>query len=187
MDIADVAALVIAAISLLVAGLGTYLSNKRSKEAIRISERAATNAQWASAQEAVQRLMAFDPTTEPVGDRLTNLRISLTALVDELPEWHNLGPWLDVERALGMALSRQVMDTAAPNDTVEERLEKLEPMMTWAQALSGNLRVLKSKGYNAEALEKLTTRGKELIKTTYEKNGWGELPPERNPRLGYLD
>ncbi len=187
MDIADVAALVIAAISLLVAGFGTYLSNTRSKEAIRISERTATNAQWASAQEAVQRLMAFDPTTEPVGDRLTNLRISLTALVDELPEWHNLGPWLDVERALGMALSRQVMDAAAPNDTVEERLEKLEPVMTWAQAFSGNLRVLKSKGYNAEALEKLTARGKELIKTTYEKNGWGELPPERNPRLGYLD
>lgn len=182
----DIAAFVISCFALVVAGIGTYLSNKRSKEALAASERAATNAQWSAAQEAVQRLMAFDPTQEPVGERLANLRISLTALVDELPEWHNLGPWLDVERALGMALSRQVMDSATPSDSVDERLQKLEPVQTWAQAFSTNLRVLKSKGYDPDPLAKLTARGKEYITNVHRNNGW-ELPPERNPRLGTLD
>lgn|SRR5690606_15704264 len=98
----DIAALIISGLSLVVAGIGTYWSNRRSKEALAESRRAAADAHWSALQEAVQRLIGFDPSAEPIRDRLTNLRIAMLALVDELgDEWEGLDVWLDAERALG--------------------------------------------------------------------------------------
>ncbi|GLJ62031.1 hypothetical protein GCM10017576_21610 [Microbacterium barkeri] len=47
-------------LSLVVAGIGTYWSNRRSKEALAGSRRAAADARWSARQEAVQRLIGFD-------------------------------------------------------------------------------------------------------------------------------
>ncbi|GAA5155899.1 MULTISPECIES: hypothetical protein [Amycolatopsis] len=52
----DIAALIISGLSLVVAGIGTYWSNRRSKEALAGSRRAAADARWSARQEAVQRL-----------------------------------------------------------------------------------------------------------------------------------
>jgi hypothetical protein len=86
----DVLALVISVLSLLVALVGTYLTNKRSKEALAASQRAAVDGRWSATQEAVQRLIGFDPSAEPIKDRLADLRIAMIALVDDLPEWTEL-------------------------------------------------------------------------------------------------
>lgn len=182
----DVAALILSMLSLVVAVVGTHLANKRSKEAMELSQRAAVDARWSSLQEATQRLIGFDPTAEPVGDRLANLRIAMVALIDELPEWTLLDEWLQTEHALGAALGRQVMESAKPGDSVDQRLSNLDPLMTWAQVLRSNLRRLRSTGHDVDALEKLTSHNKSLIVQTHEKNGWAPRP-EANPRISPLE
>ena len=99
----DVLALVISALSLLIAGVGTYQANKRANEALAESRKAAEDARWFAVQEAVQRLIGFDPTAEPVGERLANLRITSIALVDQLDGWDGIDSWLEAERTLGEA------------------------------------------------------------------------------------
>ena len=143
----DVLALIISVLSLLVAGVGTFLANRRAKEAVDESRKAsadarkaALDARWFAVQEAVQRLIGFDPTAEPVGDRLANLRITSIALVDQLDDWDGIDSWLEAERTLGATIGRQVMEAAKPGDTVDVRVENLDPLMSWAHALSSNLR-----------------------------------------------
>ena len=65
----DIVAVVISLISLAVAGLGTALANKRAKEAIAESRKAAASALWSGVQEAIQRMIGFDPASEPIGER----------------------------------------------------------------------------------------------------------------------
>jgi hypothetical protein len=72
-------ALVVSGLSLLVAVVGTVLPNRRSSEALDESRKAVTTALWSGAREAVQRLIGFDPASEPVGDRLANFRIAMIA------------------------------------------------------------------------------------------------------------
>ncbi|MCR2792778.1 hypothetical protein NQ156_06840 [Microbacterium sp. zg.Y625] len=182
----DIAALIISGLAAVIAGLGTLLSNKRSKEALQQSRKAVTTSLWSAAQEAVQRLIGFDPTMEPVGERLANLRIATIDLADEYTDWDGLDVWLEAERVLGATLGRQVMDAAEPGDTVEQRLERLDPLMTWALALSQNLRLFRAKGYDGPALLKLRAHAEELVKDIHERHGW-QLPPTSNPRLKTLD
>lgn len=86
----EILALVIASLSLLVAVVGTYLANARAKEALDLSRSTAVDTQWSAAQAAVHHLIGFDPSAEPIKDRLTNLRIATIALVDALREWDGL-------------------------------------------------------------------------------------------------
>ncbi len=105
----------------------------------------------------MQRLIGFGPTSEPVGERLSNLRITSIALVDKLDGWDGIDSWLETERTLGTSICRQVMEAAKLGDTVERRLENLDPLMSWAHALSSNLRHARSIGHDAGALAKLQT------------------------------
>lgn len=178
----EIAGFVLAVVSLLVALAGTYLSNKRSGEALEASQKAVTSAAWSSLQEAVQRLIGFDPAAEPVGERLANLRIAMLALVDELDTWESLDTWLEAERHLGAALGRQVMTVAQQGDSVDQRLQKLDPLITWAHALSQNLRLLRSKGHNPKAVRELQANAERLFREVHEKHGW-EIPPRENPRI----
>ncbi|MEZ0141040.1 hypothetical protein AB1285_04300 [Microbacterium sp. NRRL B-14842] len=182
----DVAALIVSIVAVLVSVIGTGLSNQRSKEALRESRKAVTTALWSALQEAIQRLVAFDPTTEPVGERLANLRIAMIDLADEYTDWAGLDTWLEAERALGATIARQVMDAAQPGDSVEQRLRNLDPLMSWTQALSQNVRRFRATGYDATALAKLESHARDLIKQIHERHGW-ELPPTSNPRLEPLD
>ncbi|KIQ02453.1 hypothetical protein [Curtobacterium flaccumfaciens] len=182
----DVVALVISVLSLLVTLIGTYLTNKRSKDALAASERAASDARWSAVQEAVQRLIGFDPSAEPIQDRLANLRIAMIVLVDDLPTWAELGPWLEVERVLGATHGQVVMENFTPTDNVEQRVRNLEPLMTWAHALSQNLRLFRSTGYDAEVMRNLSTNSEALIRQLHEQYGW-ELPPTANPRIRPVD
>lgn len=182
----DIAAFVISVIAAVIAGVGTLLANRRSKEALRESRKAVTTALWSVLQEAIQRLVAFDPTTEPVGERLANLRIAMIDLADEYTDWKGLDTWLEAERALGATLARQVMEAAQPGDSVDQRLQNLDPLMTWTQALSQNVRRFRATGYDATALAKLELHARGLIKTVHEHHGW-DLPPAANPRLKSLD
>lgn len=179
----DVIALIVAGLSLVVSFAGTILANRRSKDALALAQRAAVDARWSAMQEAVQRLIGFDPAAEPVEERLINLRIAMVALVDELPDWAGLDTWLDAERVLGATSARQVMAAAQPGDDVETRVRNLEPLMTWAHALSSNLRFLRSKGHDPKALQQLTEHVTDLVRKVHEKNGW-KLPPSTNPRIG---
>jgi len=82
----DVLALIVSVISVVLAALGTWLANKRASEAMAESRKAAASALWSGIQDAVQRFIGFDPSMEPVGERLAKFRIAGIALVDELPD-----------------------------------------------------------------------------------------------------
>lgn len=181
----DIAALIISGLAAVVAAIGTILANRRSNDALKESRKAVTTALWSGVQEAVQRLVGFDPTTEPVGERLANLRIAMIALTDEYEDWEGLDSWLEAERSLGATIAREVMEAARPDDTPEERLKVLDLYITWAQALSQNLRLFRSKGYDKEALSKLRENDLMLIKEINERHGW-TMPPASNPRLSQL-
>lgn len=182
----DVIALVISALSLIVAGIGTYQANRRAAEALAESRKAAVDARWFAVQEAVQRLIGFDPTAEPVGERLANLRITSIALMDQLDGWDGIDSWLEAERALGASIGRQVMEGGKPDDSVDQRVKNLDPMISWAHALSSNLRHLRSSGHEAGALAKLQANAEEHIRAIHCHHGW-DLPPSSNPRMQPLD
>ena len=182
----DAIAVVLSGLSLLVAVVGTSLANKRSSEALSESRKASAAALWSGVQEAVQRLIGFDPIVEPLGDRLANLRIAMIALIDELDDWAGLDEWLEAERALGAVLGRQIMERAKSGDTVDERLKVLDPYQAWAQVLGGNLRRFRSQGYDADTAAKLRDHARELVSQVYERNGW-VLPPTTNLGFKALD
>lgn len=182
----DVIALVVSVLSLAVAGVGTLLANRRANEAIAEARKAAASALWSGIQEAVQRMIGFDPTMGPVGERLQNLRIASIALVDELPDWSGLDKWLEAERALGAVLGRQVIEQAKPSDTVDQRLKALDPYQVWAQVLGSNLRRFRAVGYDADAAAQLRPGAEARAKQIYEAHGW-ELPPKSIPGVRALD
>ena len=80
----EITAIFLSGLSLVVAIAGTALSNKRSSEALNESRKAAASALWSGVQSAVQRFVGFDPSKEPIGERLSDFRIATIALVDEL-------------------------------------------------------------------------------------------------------
>jgi hypothetical protein len=182
----EVVALVISGLSLVVAGLGTYQANKRASEALVAARNSEVDARWFALQEAVQRLIGFDPTAEPVGQRLQNLRITMIELVDQLEGWDGMGSWLDAERSLCATISRQVMEVSEQGQTVEQRLKNLEPLISWAHALSNNLRLFRSTGYNATVLAELQANAEAIVGSIHERHGW-ELPPSTNPRVRPLN
>jgi len=171
---------VISGLSLVVAIVGAVLSNKRSSQALEVSRKAAASALWSGVQQAVQRFVGFDPSVEPVGDRLTNFRIATIALVDELDDWAGLDKWLEAERALGAVLGRQVMEASKPDDSVDQRLANLDPYQRWAQVLSSNLRRFRAVGSDPVAATKLKEHAEVQTKAISEKHGW-ELPPTSTP------
>lgn len=182
----EVIAVVLSGLSLVVAVGGTVLSNRRSSEALAESRKAAAAANWSDAQEAIQRLIGFDPASEPLGERLANLRIALIDLVDALDGWDGLDEWLEAERALGASLGRQVLEKAKPNDTADERLAVLDPYSRWAQVLGQNLRRFRSQGYDEATALELRDHASEQMKKIHEAHGW-PLPPTTIPGLRTLD
>lgn len=166
--------------SLIVAITGLVLTYRRSGQALRESQKAAANALWSGVQQAVQRFIGFDPTMEPVGDRLANFRIATIALVDELNDWKGLDTWLEAERNLGAVLARQVMEAAQPGDSVDKRMANLDPYQQWAQVLSQNLRHFRAVGFDADKARKLQTSAESQAEAIYEKYGW-ESPPTTIP------
>lgn len=182
----ELAAIILSGLSLVIAIVGTALANKRSQEALDESRKAAASALWSGVQESVQRFIGFDPTVEPVGDRLANFRIATIALVDELDGWAGLDTWLEAERSLGATLGRQVSETARPGATVDERLAKLEPFLRWAQVLSQNLRRFRMVGFDAGAVAQLRASAEGQTKAIYAKHGW-ELPPTEIPGIEPLN
>ncbi len=166
--------MILSGLSLVVALVGTALSNRRSSEALQESRKAAESALWSGIQEAVQRLIGFDPSREPIEERLANLRIAAIALVDEV-DVEGLDTWLEEERALGAALAYQVMAMAKPDDTVDRRLANLDPYRLWAQALSSNLRHIRSVGLDADAAAKLRENAESHTRSVWEK--LGQQPP----------
>lgn len=182
----EIAALVISGLSLLVAGLGTYQANKRANQALAASRKSAVDARWSAVQEAVQRLIGFDPRAEPVGERLRNLRITMIELVDDLEGWDGIDSWLEAERVLGATISRQVMEVSEQRETVEQRVKNLEPLMSWAHALSSNLRRFRSTGHDAAVLAQLQANAEAIVGSIHERHGW-ELPPSTNPRVQPLN
>jgi hypothetical protein len=182
----EVLALVISGVSLVVATVGTVLANKRASEARAEARKAATVALWSGAQEAVQRLIGFDPASEAIGERLANFRIGMIALVDELEGWDGFDLWLETERALGAILGRQVLERATPDDSTDERLQVLDPYQRWAQVLSTNLRRFRAVGYDGGAVTELRERAAKELKAICEANGWS-VPPTTIPGLRALD
>lgn len=94
--------------------------------------------------------------------------------------------WLEAERTLGATIGRQVMEAAKPGDTVGRRVESLDPLMSWAHALSSNVRHLRSAGHDGEVLAKLQVNAEELVHDIHARHGW-DLPPRSNPRIQPLD
>ncbi|MFS4506598.1 hypothetical protein ACMA46_10220 [Clavibacter sp. Sh2141] len=182
----DTAALVISVIAVIIAGVGAFLTNRRSKEALRDARKAVTTALWSGVQEAVQRLLGFDPTTGPLNERLANLRIAMIDLADEYTEWNGLDRWLEAERLLGAAIGRQVMEAAKSDDSMQQRLTNLEPLISWAGALSQNLRLFRRSGYDKDALSKLQVNAVNITRDMHARHGWEALRTS-DPRLRPLD
>lgn len=172
--------MILSGLSLVVAIAGTALSNRRSSEALRESRKAAASALWSGIQDAVQRFVGFDPTREPIGERLANLRIAGIALIDELDDWAGLDTWLEAERALGAALGLDVMQKAKPDDSIDRRLAILEPYQMWAQALSNNLRMFRTRSYDAATAATLREAAELNQRLIYEKLG---LEPPPGPQI----
>ncbi|GAA4116610.1 hypothetical protein GCM10022215_16400 [Nocardioides fonticola] len=158
--------------SLAVAITALVLTYRRSGQALEHSRKAAASALWSGVQTAVQRFIGFDPSVEPLGDRLANFRIATIALVDELDGWKGLDTWLDAERNLGALLGRQVMEAAQDGDSVDQRLANLDPYQQWAQALGSNLRRFRAVGFDADAAAKLQAAAERNIENLYAKHGW---------------
>lgn len=182
----DLAAIIVSGLSLVIAVVGTVLANKRSKEALDASRKAAASALWAGVQQAVQRFIGFDPSAEPVGDRLINFRVATISLIDELDGWAGLDTWLDAERVLGTVLGRQVLELTRRGDTVDERLAILDPYQRWALVLSQNLRRFRKVGFDAGAVRELHASAKSQITSICATHGWS-LPPEGIPGVEPLD
>lgn len=182
----ELAAVILSGLSLVIAVVGTALANKRSKEALDESRKAVASGLWSNVQEAVQRFIGFDPTVEPVGDRLANFRIATIALVDELNGWAGLDTWLETERALGAILGRQVMESARPGASVEERLANLDPYQRWAQVLGRNLRHFRKVGFDPAVAAQLQASAEGQIKAITAKHGW-EPPPSKMPGVRPID
>lgn len=162
-----------------VAVIGTVLSNRRSTEALELSKRAEASTVWSPVQDAVQRLIGFDPSQENVGERLANLRIAGIALADDLG-WEGLDPWLQAERALGSAYARQAMNDSSPNDTPDRRLDVTQPYWTWAHVLGNNLRRFRKEGYKVGEMDSLRGHAVSEVKRIHAKHGW-PLPPTTLP------
>lgn len=182
----EVIALILAVLSLLVAIVGTALSNKRSSEALKESRKAAVAALWSGVQKTVQRFIGFDPYFDPIGDRLANFRIAVIALVDELEDWDGFDNWLEAERVLGAALRRQVMAQSKPGDTVDQRLNVIDPLLRWAHTLGGNLRLFRRRGYDADTVAKLRDSANNNVLAIYKAHDW-ELPRTTIPGVEALD
>lgn len=177
-------ALGISILSLVVAVVGTVLSNRRAKEsrdlardALDDSRQTRADGLWSSAVEAVNRVYGIDPLRQEIQMPLQNMRVSFTALVDGLPEWTLLDEWLAAEQALGAALGRRVLARAAasPPRNEDEHMSLLHPMLDWAMALSSNLRHSRNSGHDASALAKLRDEAKKNVVAIYTQNGW-DLP-----------
>ena len=69
---------------------------------------------------------------------------------------------------------------------IDRRAENLDPLMSWAHALSSNLRHLRSVGHDAAALAKLQANAEEHVKDIHARHGW-DLPPRSNPRIQPLE
>lgn len=173
--------ILVSAGSLAVAITALVLTYRRSGQALNQSRMAAASALWSGVQQAVQRFIGFDPTAEPVGDRLSNFRIAVIALVDELDEWKGLDTWLEAERNLGAVLGRQVMEVAKESDSIDQRLTNLGPYQQWAQVLSQNLRRFRAAGFDAEAASKLQLIAEQNARAVYEKHGWTSPPVGHGP------
>jgi hypothetical protein len=107
-------------------------------------------------------------------------------LVDQLEGWDGIDSWLEAERTLGATMSRQVMEVSEQRETVEQRVKNLEPLMSWAHALSNNLRRFRSTGHDAAVLAELQANAEAIVGSVHERHGW-ELPPSTNPRVRPLD
>lgn len=103
-------------------------------------------------------------------------------LVDQLEGWDGIDSWLETEGTVGATMSRQVMEVSAQGETVEQRVKNLEPLMSWAHALSSNLRRFRSTGYDAGVLAELQANAEALVSAIHERHGW-ELPPLTDPRV----
>ena len=182
----ELTAVILSGLSLAIAVVGTSLANKRSKEALDESRKAAATAIWSAVQQAVQRFIGFDPTTEPIGSRLADFRIATIALVDELDGWEGLDTWLESERTLGAILGRQVMESARPGDSIDDRLANLDPYQRWAQVLGQNLRRFRKVGFEPAAASQLQASAEDQIRAISAKHGW-ELPPTELPGLSPID
>ena len=167
----EVLALVFSGLAIVVAVAGTVLSNRRSTEALELSKRAEASAVWSPVQDAVQRLIGFDPSREPVGERLANLRIAGIALADDLG-WEGLDSWLKAERALGSAYAQRAMHASSTNDTPERRVDVTQPYWTWADVLAHNLRRFRREGYKVDEMESLRSHALGEVKRIHEKHDW---------------
>jgi len=176
-DSSDKLTLAIATMSFLISVIGTILANIRSKEARDDARAARSDAYWSSAIEAAQRFIGFDPSAKEVTDELLNLRVSHAELVDAI-DWPELGPWLEVERALCLGFGREVMDIGVPNPTVDQKLAQLHNASDWAQKLVSNLRMFRRRAYKEAKPEliKLREAHRTQASALYEKYGW-EKPP----------
>ena len=87
---------------------------------------------------------------------------------------------------MGATIGRQVMEAAKPGDSVERRVANLDPLISWAHALSSNLRYFRSIGHDAAGLAKLQANAEEHARDIHARHGW-DLPSRSNPGIQLLE
>ncbi len=83
------------------------------------------------------------------------------------------------------ALGRQALETAQPDDSVDERLAALEPTNV-GDGTEPELARFRSVGYDADAAHKFRTIAEKQIMAIHQKHGW-PLPPTSMPGVTVLD
>lgn len=174
-----VAAFVLSIISVLVAVVGTVLSNRRANESQRVAEealddtrQARLDAVWSAAIEAVGRIYGLDPTRNDMQKPLQDLRVAETALADVLPTWHGVDRWLAAEHARGSSIARHVLENARPGVTIDEHMTVLQPFMDWGMEFSQNLRHVRTIGPAPVEIADLTKHAVAEAVKVHQLNGW---------------
>ena len=189
--------LVFAALSVLVAGIGAWLSNQRARAAenaagealqdARLARRQALElALWTNLLEAVNRFMNFDPAREPVETRLDDLRIRMMVLIDHFDAWDGFDTWLAEEHALGTAYGRQSMQLHQKGESVDAAVARNIPYSDWAAGLITNLRWIRRNGYKPKTVNYLYGEARQRRETLYRTRKWGPMPM-KVPGLMALD
>lgn len=160
-------------------------ANGLASEANAISAQAAQDSRdvpkavaWNDYVVALAAIQTFDPTSEPLGDRLVALRTRSMLLIDLL-DWDGFDKWLAAEQQAIVYLMHEA-DVVGQSKrqrlgrdlTTEEVVEIVKEMHTRVAALTTNVRRLRKVGTGELPYDEFAESAWDSARATCKRNGW---------------